>query len=66
MDIDEPSFTQVEFNQQFENHGGMDWNENNLRNNFPTLSTDTVQLSGSELSRAAEDLKKFVNEEQGD
>ena len=44
----------------------MDWNESNLRNNFRTLSTDTVQLSGSELSRAAGDITKFINKEDGD
>ena len=25
METDEPSFTQVEFDQQFEAHGGMEW-----------------------------------------
>ena len=38
METDEPSFTQVEFDQQFEAHGEMEWDESNLRNNFPTLS----------------------------
>ena len=32
METDEPLFTQFEFDQQFEAHGGMEWDESNFYN----------------------------------
>ena len=44
----------------------MEWGESYFRNHSPILSNNTSQLSGSESSRAAEDITKFINQEAGD
>ena len=73
METDEPSFSlEVKFDQQFEAHGGTYGLWNGMKviyaiifQLWPMLCTSQLELNGSDLSRAAKDITKFINEEDG-